>query len=238
MIEEINKTGFPHNLERSEVTAIVAHGVFFAFLGLVFLGMPAAWPPGWRIGILVIMYPLVIFSLGLWLKDREWLKILGFCMILSIFQVFPDWFLAAQLDVLVFPEDGFFRIGAVSGYMAGLWTIPMFQIIFLGQRIKARFSDTAALSVVAIATFLLFVLSEETFWMIPSWHAKNVTMIHYSALYLIIPEVLFGLSGYLAYEKTKDKGLWMRITAAFFVMTFYIGNLSFFYFLMERLIKA
>jgi hypothetical protein len=237
MREKKNETGIPQSLERSEVTAIVAHGVFFVLLGLVFLGMPSAWPPGWRMFVLVIIYPLAMFSLGLWLKDREWLKILGFCMVLSIFQIFPDWFLATQLDILVFPEDGFFRIGAVSGYMAGLWTIPMFQIIFFGQRIKARFSYNTALIAVAVTTFLLFALSEETFWLIPSWHAKNVTMIHYSALYLLIPEVIFGLSGYFAYEKTKDKGLWMRILAAFFVMTFYIGNLSFFYFVIERLIK-
>ena len=182
------------------------------------------------------LYPIAIFFLGLWLKDREWLKLLGFCMILSIFQVFLDWFLAAQLNILVFPEDGLFKIGAVSGYMAGLWTIPMFQIIFIGQRIKVRFSEKAALIAVAVTTYILFTLSEETFWMIPSWSAKNVTMIHYSALYVLIPEIILRLSGYIAYEKIKDRVLGIRIMAAFFVMTFYIGNLAFFYFLIERII--
>jgi hypothetical protein len=43
-------------------------------------------------------------------------------------QIWPDWFLSAQLEILVFPEDGLFKIGTVSGYMLFLWAIPFFII--------------------------------------------------------------------------------------------------------------
>jgi hypothetical protein len=225
------------NLAGNEKAAIMFHGIF-TVLCVAVLALPIAFPPGQRLAFLVAFYLVAMLFIGLRLRDVEWLKLLGFCLILSVFQVFPDWFLSAQLNILVFPEDGFPKIGSVSGYMAGLWTIPLFIIIFTGWRVKARFTEGAALMTVAAASLLIFGVSEETVWMIPSWYAKNVTIVGHTALYILVPEILLGLSAYLVYEKVKGGTLLKRVLAAFFIMTFYIGNSAFFYFLVERIIQG
>ena len=223
------------HLTKNEKAALMVHGIF-TVLCVAVLAAPVAFPPGQRLTFLVSFYLVTMLFIGFLIKDVEWLKLLGFCFILSLFQVFPDWFLSAQLDILVFPEDGFPKIGTVSGYMAGLWTIPLFIIIFVGSRVKARFTEKAALITVAAASLLIFGVSEEMVWMIPSWYAKNVTVLGHTALYILIPEMLLGLSAYMAYEKAKSGTLLKQGLAAFFVMTLYIGNSAFFYFLLERLI--
>jgi hypothetical protein len=225
------------NLARNEKAAIMFHGIFTVLCVAVMVA-PVAFPPGQRLAFLVVFYLIIMFVIGFRFRDNEWLKVLGFCLTLSVFQVFPDWFLSAQLNILVFPEDGFPKIGTVSGYMAGLWTIPLFMIIFTGSRVKARFTEGAALVTVAVASLLIFGVSEETVWMIPSWYAKNVTVVAHTALYILIPEMLLGLSAYLVYEKVSGGTALKRGVAAFFVMTFYIGNSTFFYFLVERIIQG
>jgi hypothetical protein len=159
-------------------------------------------------------------------------------IIISIFQVMPDWFLSAQLGILIFPEDGFVKIGEVSAYMAGLWAIPLFVIIFIGRSVQKRFSLRAALWSVAVSSLVIFAGSEETMWMIPSWQAVNVTTLGHVAVYLLIPEIILGLSAFLGYEAIKGKKHWFKIPAAFLIMLLYIGSLSFFYFLLETLILS
>jgi hypothetical protein len=56
------------------------------------------------------------------------------------------------------------------------------------------------------------------------------------AWYIIIPELFLGLSAFICYNYVKDKKIWMKIVGAITVMIFYIGNASFFYFLIETLL--
>ena len=161
-----------------------------------------------------------------------------FAFILSMFQVFPDWFLSAQLDILVFPDDGCFKIGTVSGYMAGLWTIPLFIIVFLGQQIRGRSSEPAACLTAGAAALVLFGGSEATLWLLPSWYAKDVLIIGHVAIYILVPEIILGLAAYGAYQTVCRKPVQVKIFSAFFVMLLYLGSAAFFYFLVERIILA
>ncbi len=225
----------PNLLTQTERDVILVHALFGILCGVVLL-IPFHLAIGMRIFILVAVYNLLIPFLGFWRKDRQVLELWAFCLVLSMFQVFPDWFLSAQLGVLVFPADGFPRIGAVSGYMAGLWTIPMFMIIFFGQSIQARFSKTAALFAVGLASLAVFGGSEAIMWALPSWYARNVHMIGHVAYYILIPEVLLGVSGYLCHAFVSTRGLTAHIAGAFGIMTFYLGNAAWFYFFFERIL--
>jgi hypothetical protein len=159
-------------------------------------------------------------------------------LVLSILQIFPDWFLAAQLETIVFPDDGFFMIGPVSGYMAGLWAIPLFVILYVGLEISKQRSYPVAYTVVAALTLLIFGLAEETMWMLPSWSAQNVFMIGHIALYIIIPEILLGISTLISYQLVRERPVWLWIIGAFTVMILYLGNVSFFYFIIERILPG
>jgi len=97
--------------------------VHIIFIGLCFavLIIPIPIAIGIKLFILIVSYNLLIPLVGLFRKYSEWIKLWVFVFLISLFQIWPDWFLSAQLNILVFPEDGLFKIGTVSGYMAGLW---------------------------------------------------------------------------------------------------------------------
>jgi hypothetical protein len=136
----------------------------------------------------------------------------------------------------VFPEDGLFKIGTVSGYMAGLWVIPLFLIVFIGQQLQERYSRKTSYVSVAAMSLLIFGLSEQLMWMLQSWYAQEVVMIGHIALYIIVPEIILGLSTYYFYHQIREKNFWFKIPLAFIVMILYLGNAVFFYFLIEKVI--
>ncbi|HQP31165.1 MAG TPA: hypothetical protein PLB81_07540 [Deltaproteobacteria bacterium] len=222
-------------LDRMERDCLVLHGLF-AVIAVIVLLTPGALPVGPRLSALVIGYNLALPIAGLRRGYPEWVRLWLFLLPLSILQIFPDWFLAAQLNVLVFPDTGSIRIGAVPAFMGGLWVIPLFITVYLGQRLAERTTRNYVILAVCLSSFLLFVGSETVLWAVPIWYARDVTTVAHVALYLIVPEILFGLSAFLAYEASRGRAVWFRLGAAFTVMIIYLGNLCFFYFVMETLL--
>ncbi|MFW9918868.1 MAG: DUF6989 domain-containing protein [Candidatus Thorarchaeota archaeon] len=190
---------------------------------------------GARLLIVVILYNIL---LPLWAQVRdhkEWLEVWTFVFPISVLMIFPDWFLASQLEVLSFPVDGFPMIGAVPIYMAGLWVIPLFLIVYTGLLVREKGVPMTTVSIL-IMSLLLFGGSEATLWMLGSWYAHDVLMIGNVAIYIIIPELILGLSTYIGYLMTRKMAILHRLVMAFIIMVMYIGNASFFYFIIERLI--
>lgn len=224
-------------LTSSEKDAILFHSLFTLLCGIVIFIFRHI-PVGQRLLFLVIVYNLAMPAWGLFRKDKDWINLWLFAFILSMFQVFPDWFLSAQLNILVFPEDGCFKFGTVSGYMAGLWTIPMFIILYIGGRVHERVSESAAYFSAAAAALIIFGGSEATLWLLPSWYAQHVTMIGHIAVYILFPEIVLGASAYACYQAIKAKSHWVKIPTAFLVMQLYLGSAVFFYFLIERIILS
>ncbi len=213
--------------------------VHLIFTGLCFavLMIPIPIAIGIKLFILIVSYNLLIPLVGLFRKYNEWVKLWVFVFLISLFQIWPDWFLSAQLNILVFPEDGLFKIGPVSGYMAGLWAIPLFLLCFIGLKIRENYSRFKSYFVVGLLAFGIFVFSEQTLWMLQSWYPQNVTLFFdHLAVYIIIPEVLLGLSTFYYFEKVKTQHFLILISVAFGIMLLYLGSASFFYFLTEKII--
>jgi hypothetical protein len=211
--------------------------ILFAILCVVVLLIPGL-AIGARMFTLVAVYNVMIPIAGYLRSHREWIVMWFFAFMLSLFMIWPDWFLSAQLDVLVFPDDGFFMIGPVSAYMAGLWSIPLFVLIFVGIEVSKRKSYSLTYLIIAVLTLLIFGIAEETMWMLPSWYAQNVTMIGHIAVYIILPEIFLGLSTFFCFTLVRTRSIWMQILGAFTVMILYMGNISFFYFLIERVLPS
>jgi hypothetical protein len=74
-------------------------------------------------------------------------------------------------------------------------------------------------------------------WMLPSWYARNVAMAGHTALYIIIPEIILGVSCLYCYERVREKSHLVKIPGAFLVMQLYLGSAALFYFVIERLIR-
>ena len=224
------------NTEKSTRDFIIVHFIFIG-LCLVVLLIPIPIAIGIKLFILVASYNLMIPLVGLFRKYSEWVKLWVFVFFISLFQIWPDWFLSAQLNILVFPEDGLFKIGTVSGYMAGLWAIPLFLICFVGLKLKVKFSHFKTLIAVGLISLLIFGFSEQSMWMLQSWYPQNVTLIFdHLAVYIIIPEVILGLSAFYYFDKTKKNQYLILIVVAFGIMLLYLGSVSFFYFLFEKVI--
>lgn len=186
---------------------------------------------------LVILYNALVIVKFSMKSYEEWKSIWLFSVILSLLMVFPDWYLAETLGALVFPVGSLPMIGgSIPLYMAGLWSIPFFIIIFIGKEVQKKKSLEMTYGIVATIGVLIFVLSEVTLVNLPSWTATVTGMIGNLAWYIIIPELFLALTVFICYEYVLEKKIWMKIIGAFAVMIFYIGNASFFYFLIETLL--
>jgi hypothetical protein len=221
--------------QKEEDGIFLGFHAIFAVICAGVLMLPLA--RGIQFGMLVLLYNIVLPLLALKLRQQNWLSIWQFVLPLSIFQVFPDWFLSAQLKTLVFPEDGLFKIGTVSSYMALLWVIPLFIIVYSAEKVRIHIDQWAAFPAAGIIGMLIFGTSEATLWQLGSWHAQNVKMLGHIALYVIPAEFILSMLTYTAYRITLKESVLVKILAALLVMFCYSGALNFFYFFIERLFK-
>ncbi|MHA2405384.1 MAG: DUF6989 domain-containing protein [Candidatus Hermodarchaeia archaeon] len=221
------------SLESTERDVLFIH-LFFIVLCAIVLLVPIPILVGPRLFILVMVYNIMIPLTGWWRKHTEWLNLWFFAFLLSLLMLFPDWFLADPLGILVFVDDGFPNIGPVTGYMLLLWAIPLFIITFIGLRVVERRNEPLAYGVVALTSFLIFVGAEAGLTFV--WHAQNVFMIGSVATYIIIPEIILGISSFWMYQHIKAKPHWWKLIGAFLIMLLYLGSACCFYFLIDRLI--
>lgn len=218
--------------QKEEDGILLGFHVVFAVICAGVLMLPLA--RGIQFGILVLLYNITLPLLALKFQQRSWLRIWLFVLPLSIFQVFPDWFLSAQLKTLMFPDDGLFKIGTVSAYMALLWVIPLFIIVYTSEKIRIHIGQWASYPGAGIMGVLIFGTSEATLWQLGSWYAQNVKMLGHIALYVIPAEFILSTLTYIAYRITQKEPVLLKILAAFVVMLCYSGALNFFYFFIER----
>ena len=219
-------------LRGSERDVLVFHLLFAAVCAAVML-LPVGIAVGMRFLILVIAYNILIPVVGLIRSRPEWIILWRFVCFLSLFMVFPDRFLAEVLGVLVFPEDGCFTFGVVSGYMAGLWAIPLFLIIFTAGVLEERGRPRCAPWAAACIALAIFGTSEETLWLIGSWYARDVLMIDHAAVYILIPEMILGFTAFLMYRQVRRRPWWHALGGAFLTMLVYLGAAVLFYLMIE-----
>jgi len=210
--------------------------LLFILICFIVLIIPFPLLIGVKLFILVLVYNLSILVVGIFRDDAEWLKLYFFVLFISLFQIFPDWYLSAQLNILVFPEDGFFKIGTVSAYMLGLWVIPLFIICFISLRIKERYSINYANLLAILLSLIIFSLAEQSMWVF-SWYPQNVILLFdHLALYIIISEIILGFSSFYLFLKFEDAKFYLKIAIAFIIMLLYLGAANFFYFLFEKIL--
>ncbi|TFG27892.1 hypothetical protein EU527_17985 [Candidatus Thorarchaeota archaeon] len=222
--------------EKSIRDFILIH-IIFSVIAAITLLFPFGGAVSAKVLILVIIYNGLVILEFYGKGYEDWQSIWLFSFILSLLMVFPDWYLAETLGALQFPNDGFPMVGgSIPLYMAGLWAIPFFIILFVGNEFQKRKSLQLAYGIVGILSVLIFALAELTLVYLPSWTATVNGMTGNLAWYIIIPELFLGLSLFICYNFIKDKRFLMKILGAFTVMILYIGNASFFYFLIETLL--
>ncbi len=214
---------------------VYVHLLFAAVAAAVLL-TPAMAGISARMLVVVIAYNVMIPLVALQRGHTEWVRIWLFAFALSILQIWPAGYLSAELGVLAFPDDIFLMIGAVPAYMAGFWAIPLFTIIYVGQFVQKRWADKWVFAIVSAISLAIFGTAEATLWMLPVWYAVGVAMIGHVAVYIIVPDIILGLSTYITFDIIRERPLWMIAIAAVLVMILYLGCAVLSFFMIERVL--
>jgi hypothetical protein len=204
--------------------ALLLHSLFAAAGAAAFLLLRTP-ELGWGILGLVAVYNLLLPLIASRGGHRDWMELWVFLLPLSVLLVLPDWVLSQQFGILVFPDLGGPHIGTVPAYMAGMWVIPLFWILWL----SGRSSFTAT-----ILALLLFAGAEWLALPLHLWHAQHVGEVFGVAKYVLVPEMLLGWATAYAFERTREGNPFARLGAAVCVTTFYAGALVLAYFLSEH----
>lgn len=210
----------------------------FTILVVVVLFSPFISVTGWKlsflVGLFLLAMPIFIYSFH-W-EDAK--PIFWFSFMASLFQIFPDWFLAEVLGVLVFPDEAKFSMGKVPFYMAGMWTIPFFISLVAARLLQSsiNFLPIHLNILTGIIALLIFWISEETMHHIPVWYPQNVKLIGSSAIYVLPAEFFLGIYLSWVYEMSQGKPAMEKICLAGSVFIFYTGALSVSYLIVERLV--
>lgn len=222
-------------LDRSMMDLLGVHIVFTLFTAILLI-LPFGLSINILLLIIVVFYNLLLPLAAKRRNHPEWFCVWTFVAILSILQIFPDWFLADGLNVLNFIDQSFPMVGAVPLYMGGLWAIPLFLIVYAGSQISESRGRLQGYLVAGILSLAIFGMAEATMWMLSSWETLAQVVVSHVALYILIPEMLLGMTALLAYDSVRDRGLHYKLMASYLVMALYIGNASLFYLLIEVLL--
>lgn len=198
------------------------HALFVVLALAVLVLFPGA--AGSHLLAIVFAYHFVLVTFARATGRPDWLALWAFLLPLSVLQVLPDWYLASAAGVLAFPDAGAPTIGPVPVFMAGLWTVPLFPIVYAAQWVFHRRGAVPALATAALLSSVVFTLSEATLWQIPVWRAVGVAQTAHVAHYLLIPELMLGPMAWLAFRHSRPHGLILRVGAAAAVMLVYLGS--------------
>lgn len=203
---------------------IVVHLALFAG-GAIALSLD---PPaqGWGVFVCVVTYVIALLAVCRATAQNDLFALAGFLVLVSIFQVLPDWVLADLVGTLNFPDRGGPRVDDVIPLaMAAMWVAPLFAAVALSGFRPGRAAALAG--VIFAGTELLaptFGLWE------PTGETQRVLGV---ALYVIPAEVALGWATATAFIRTRQSPLPARIGAALAVSTFYLGALVLAHFLID-----
>ncbi|RZI92770.1 MAG: hypothetical protein EOO67_07925 [Microbacterium sp.] len=185
-------------------------------------------PPaqGWAVLGCVVAYAVALVAVCRTAGRSDLAALAGFLVLVSLFQVLPDWVLADLVGTLRFPDTGGPRVDDVIPLaMAAMWVAPLFAAVALSGGRPGR----AAL--LAGAIFLGTELLAPT---LDLWEPIGDThRVLGVAVYVVPAEAALGWATATAFGLVRDKALPVRTGAALAVSTFYLGALVLAHFLID-----
>lgn len=173
---------------------------------------------GWGVLAVVAAY-VVALLLTTRAGGREDLHALaGFLVLVSLFQVLPDWVLADVVGTLAFPDRGGPRFDDVIPLaMMLMWVAPLFIALALSGGSAAR---------AALLAGLVFAGAEVLAPTLGLWEpVGDTTRLLGVAVYVVPAEVALGWAAATAFALVRHRPLAVRAGAALAVSTFYLGAL-------------
>lgn len=185
-------------------------------------------PPaqGWGVLVTAVTYVAALLLACRRTGSAELLSLAGFLVLVSVFQVLPDWVLADLVGTLHFPDRGGPRVDDVIPLaMAAMWVAPLFAAVALSGGRPARAGLLAG--VIFLGTELL--APTLGLWE-PTGDVRELAGV---AVYVIPAEVALGWATATAFLRVRNSPLPTRVGAALAVSTFYLGALVLAHFLVD-----
>jgi hypothetical protein len=191
-------------------------------------------PHGVVLTAAVVAYHLGSFGLASARGHTRWLRWWAFGAVLSLFMVLADAVLAEGLGVLEFPDDGVPKLGPVSLFMAGLWTVPAVIITAAADAVAYRRGDRAATLTAVLAAAVVFGTAEAVLTLVPVWEPVGVTTVGGLAPYILLPELLLGWMIHAGARWTRRGPRRAIVAVAALVALAYTGAATVSWLLVER----
>jgi hypothetical protein len=200
------------------------HVSLLAVGGVVLLLEPPA--KGWAVLLLLMSYAAGLLWATRHSGRRELVELAGFLLVVSVFQVLPDWVLADVLGTLRFPDIGGPRVDdTISLSMALMWVPPLFMALSLAGLRPGRSGLFAG---------VIFLGAEILAPVLELWEPIGATTrVLGVAVYVLPPEVALGWAAAVAFAATRRRSWGVRAAAALAVSTFYLGALVLSYFVFD-----
>jgi hypothetical protein len=216
----------------SERDALIFHALFLTAAAALVLVEIDAVALGVRILILVVGYNLALPLVAKWRGHALWMRIWAFVLPISVLQIYPDWFLVDVVGSLSFDVPGVVAMGPVPGYMGLMWSIPLFAVVFVGERVES-WREGRGLHAAVLTGVAFFAGAEALLPVLEIWQPVDVTLVAGIAVYILPAEAVLSAVTYVAWKQTRERGLSARIAAALVVMFCYLGAASAFYLAVE-----
>lgn len=185
-------------------------------------------PPaqGWAVLVCAVGYVVALLWVCHATGNGELFSLAAFLVLVSIFQVLPDWVLVEVVGTLGFPDLGGPRIDdAIPIAMAVMWVAPLFVAVALAGGRPGRSALLAA-----IVFFGTEVLAPTLGLWEPVGDTRQVLGV---ALYVVPAEAALGWATATAYAAVRQRSLPVQAAAALAVSTFYLGALVLAFFVID-----
>jgi hypothetical protein len=189
-------------------------------------------PPaqGWGVLAVVAAYVVALLlttrAVGRATGRQDLHALAGFLLLVSLFQVLPDWVLADVVGTLAFPDRGGPRFDDVIPLaMMLMWVAPLFIALALSGGSAAR---------AALLSGLVFAGAEVLAPALGLWEpVGGTTRLLGVAVYVVPAEVALGWAAATAFALVRHRPLAARAGAALAVSTFYLGALVLAHFVID-----
>lgn len=185
-------------------------------------------PPaqGWGVLAVVAAYVVALLLTTRATGQAELHALAGFLVLVSLFQVLPDWVLADVVGTLAFPDRGGPRFDDVIPLaMMLMWVAPLFIALALSGGSAAR---------AAVLAGVVFAGAEVLAPTLGLWEpVGDTTRLLGVAVYVVPAEVALGWAAATAFALVRHRPLAVRAGAALAVSTFYLGALVLAHFVID-----
>jgi hypothetical protein len=163
------------------------------------------WSDGRTATALNVVHTVLFLGYIAWSKDRAMTRLLVFGLCLGIGELVADALCVHFTHTLDYSVAHSPMLGLSPWWMPTAWMVVAAQIGYVGIRLMERFGDRIGMALTALLGAVNIPFYEEMAYHAHWWRYQNCKMIGHTPVYIIVAELLIGLTlGPLARIAMRD----------------------------------